>query len=274
MLQGTRVLLLFDNVNSHYVGRITEGANSAAKETSFEIDAINFYGRGDTIGPDLLSEDLAGVILTPPFSDDRQVLSLLERQRVPFIRIAPLLDLDRGASVMMDEFSASMKITKLLIEAGHNKIGFVRGPKEHLVNIRRYNGYAGALGGARLTPDPALIFQGDFSRVSGRQAAQALLSRQPTAIFASNDEMALGIMDYARSKGVAIPGDISLVGFDDDEEASRCTPGLTTVRQPLREMGGSAVHLLSKAKAGTVLDGKVVEVPFEVRERGSVRSLH
>ena len=185
-----------------------------------------------------------------------------------------MLDLDRGASVLMDELSASMDITKLLIAAGHTKIAFVRGPREHLVNIRRYNGYAGALGGARIALDPSLIFQGDFSRASGRQAAEALFKHRPTAIFASNDEMALGMMDFARSAGVAIPDDVSIVGFDDDAEAGQCVPALTTVRQPLREMGASAVQLLSQAGDAARLEGKLVEVPFEVRERDTVRCLN
>lgn len=274
MLQAKRVLLLFDNVNSHYVSRITEGANSAARETNFEIEGVNFYGRSDEIDADFFSNELFGVILTPPFSDDRRVLSMLEQRQLPFIRIAPMLDLDRGASVLMDELSASMDITKLLIAAGHTKIAFVRGPREHLVNIRRYNGYAGALGGARIALDPSLIFQGDFSRASGRQAAEALFKHRPTAIFASNDEMALGMMDFARSAGVAIPDDVSIVGFDDDEEAGQCVPALTTVRQPLREMGASAFQLLSQASDAARLEGKLVEVPFEVRERDTVRCLN
>ena len=273
MSQGTRVLLLFDNVNRHYVSRVTEGAIGAAKGTQFKIEAVNLFGREDELAPDLFTEGYQGVILTPPLSDDRRVLTILEQQRTPFVRIASMLDLDRGASVLIDELAASKMIAKLLIDAGHEKIAFIRGPREHLVNIRRYNGYAGALGGARLAPDPALVFKGDFSRASGRQAAEVLFKLHPTAIFASNDEMALGVMDYAKEVGVAIPDDVSVVGFDDDEEASRYVPSLTTVKQPLREMGASAVQLISEAKVGSNLNGRIVEVDFEVCSRDSVRTL-
>ena len=140
----------------------------------------------------------------------------------------------------MDEYDAARAITDLLLRKGHRRIGFVRGPKVHLVSMRRYNGYANALGGKGLRIDPTLVVQGDFSRQSGREQAATLFAARPTAIFASNDEMAVGIIDAAQAAGIAIPGDISLAGFDDNAIARTVRPRLTSVRQPLEEMGEAA----------------------------------
>src|SRR5690606_7030481 len=137
----------------------------------------------------LESATFGGIVLTPPLSDDRHVLSLIEARRLPYVRIAPLLDPDRGCTVIMDEYDAARAITAHLLDKGHRRIGFIRGPRIHLVSMRRFNGYANALGGRGLRIDQQLIVQGDFSRQSGRDLADKLFAAKPTAIFASNDEM-------------------------------------------------------------------------------------
>ena len=266
----SKILLLFDNVSSDYVTRISESASSVVHNSDHSIVVKNLHQTGRSV-QELLDEHApAGVILTPPYSDDRSVLSMLEERRIPFVRIAAMLDLERGCSVNMDELSASIAITKLLIEAGHTRVGFMRGPREHLVSIRRYNGYAGALGGARIAIDKDLVVLGDFSRQSGKEQAAALLRAKPTAIFASNDDMALGIIDAARARGISIPEDLSIVGFDDNTEAARANPPLTTVRQPLGRMGERAAEMVLERCSGATRSNVVEEVPFEVVERESV----
>jgi LacI family transcriptional regulator len=170
----------------------------------------------------------------------------------------------------MDEYDAARAITDLLLRKGHRRIGFVRGPKIHLVSMRRYNGYANALGGKGLRIDPSLIVQGDFSRQSGRDVASALFAARPTAIFASNDEMAVGIIDAAAAAGVSIPGDISLAGFDDNAIARTVRPRLTSVRQPLEEMGEAACRLLVDRIRRPSPTGRHEQVPFQIVERESV----
>jgi len=266
----TRILLLFDNNGTEYVSRIQEGASRMARSSGFPVQAENLFPSRKPITEFLESGSVAGVVLTPPLSDDRHVLSLLEERGLPYVRVAPLLDPDRGSTVVMDEYDAARAITDLLLQKGHRRVGFVRGPKIHLVSMRRYNGYANALGGKGLRVDPALIVQGDFSRQSGREQAAALFAAKPTAIFASNDEMAAGIIDAANAAGIAVPGDISLAGFDDNAVARTVRPRLTSVRQPLEEMGEVACQILVDRIRQPARGNQHKQVPFQIVERDSV----
>jgi LacI family transcriptional regulator len=266
----TRILLLFDNNGTEYVSRIQEGAIRFGRSSGFPVLAENLFPNRKPIIEFLESGTVAGVVLTPPLSDDRHVLSMIEARGLPYVRIAPLLDSDRGSTVVMDEYDAARAITDVLLERGHRRIGFVRGPRQHLVSVRRYNGYANALGGKGLRIDPALIVHGDFSRQSGREQAPSLFAAKPTAIFASNDEMAVGIIDAANAAGISIPGDISLAGFDDNAVARTVRPRLTSVRQPLEEMGEVACQLLVDRIRHSARGNQHKQVPFQIVERESV----
>ena len=153
----TRILLLFDNNGTEYVSRIQEGATRFGRTSGFPVQAENLFTSRKPIGEVLQSDSYAGIVLTPPLSDDRHVLSLVEARGLPYVRIAPLLDSERGSTVVMDEYDAARAITDVLLQRGHRRIGFVRGPRQHLVSVRRYNGYANALGGKGLRVDPSLI---------------------------------------------------------------------------------------------------------------------
>jgi LacI family transcriptional regulator len=265
-----RFLLLFDNNGNEYVSRIKEGASRFGQSSGFPEQAENLFGTGKSVADLLESDPPAGIVLTPPLSDDRHVLNLIEERRIPYVRIAPLLDTDRGNTVVMDEYDAARAITDLLLQKGHRRIGFVRGPNVHLVSMRRYNGYANALGGKGLRIDPALIVQGDFSRQSGREQAAKLFAAKPTAIFASNDEMAVGVIEAANSAGIDIPGDISLAGFDDNAIARTVRPRLSSVRQPLEEMGEVACQILVDRLRNPARANQHKQVPFEIMARESV----
>ena len=270
MNSRTRILLLFDNNGSEYVSRIQDAVSRSARSLGFLVQSENLFANRRPITEFLESETLAGIILTPPLSDDRHVLNQIEQRGLPCVRIAPMLDPDRGCTVIMDEYDAARAITDLLLRKGHRRIGFVRGPSVHLVSMRRYNGYANALGGKGLRIDQSLIVQGDFSRQSGREQAAALFAAKPTAIFASNDEMAAGIIDAARAVGIDIPKDISLAGFDDNTIARTVRPRLTSVRQPLEEMGETACKLLVDRIRQPSPTSEHKQVPFEIVERESV----
>jgi len=266
----TKILLLFDNNGNEYVSRIQEGASRFGRSSGFAVQAENLFHSRKPITEFLESDSWAGVVLTPPLSDDRHVLGLIEERRLPFVRIAPLLDMDRGSTVVMDEYDAARAITDLLLRKGHRRIGFVRGPNQHLVSMRRYNGYANALGGKGLRIDPALIVQGDFSRQSGREQAARLFAAKPTAIFASNDEMAVGVIEAANAAGISVPGEISIAGFDDNAIARTVRPRLSSVRQPLEEMGEAACQLIVDRLRHAARGNQHMQVPFQVVERESV----
>jgi LacI family transcriptional regulator len=266
----TRILLLFDNNVSEYQSRISDGVARTARSLGFPLQTENLFTARQPITAFLDSDTFAGIILTAPLSDDRHVLGLIDDRGLPCVRIAPMLEPDRGCTVIMDEYDAARAITDLLLRKGHRRIGFVRGPKVHLVSMRRYNGYANALGGKGLRIDPTLIVQGDFSRQSGRDAAASLFAARPTAIFASNDEMAVGILDAAAAAGISVPGDISLAGFDDNVIARTVRPRLTSVRQPLEEMGEAAARLLIDRIRRPSPGSRHEQVPFQIVERESV----
>jgi LacI family transcriptional regulator len=267
------ILVLFDNNGQEYVSRIHEGARRLSQATGFRVQAENLYSTRRRIEEVLADDSFGGIVLTPPLSDDRHVLSLIEQRKLPYVRIAPLLDPDRGCTVIMDEYDAARAITAHLLDKGHRRIGFIRGPRVHLVSMRRFNGYANAIGGKNLRIDPALIVEGDFSRQSGRELAGKLFAAKPTAIFASNDEMAIGVIEAARTANIDIPRRISLVGFDDNAAARTVRPRLTSLRQPLEEMGETACKILADRIRNPSRTHDHVQVPFQIVERDSVAEI-
>ncbi|UIP06254.1 substrate-binding domain-containing protein [Erythrobacter sp. SDW2] len=271
MSASKRVLLLSDNPGWDYVGRIRTGAAKMLGRENAELVSINIHGQGKTTKEVFDPTHYGGLIVTPPVSDDRHFLSHVEASGIPFVRIAALLDPERGCVVGMDEFEAASAVTAVLTAAGHRRIGIVRGPSSHLVSMRRYNGYANALGAKGMRVDQALVVQGDFTRESGRAQAGKLFAAGATAIFASNDDMAAGIIDAAARQNIAIPGDISLVGYDDNAVATQVRPQLTTVRQPCEAMGEAAATLIAARLRNPRLPNEQVVVPFEIVERESVR---
>jgi len=273
MASSTNILVLFDNNGQEYASRIHAGARRVSQSSGFQVNAENLFLSRRTVAEVLEEGSFAGIVLTPPLSDDRQVLSLIEARGLPYVRIAPLLDPDRGSTVIMDEYDAARAITAHLLDKGHRRIGIIRGPRIHLVSMRRFNGYANAIGGKGLRIDPTLVVEGDFSRRSGRDEAPKLFAAKPTAIFASNDEMAVGVIDAARAANIAVPGDISVVGFDDNAIAKSVTPRLTSVRQPLEEMGETASRLVVDRIRNPGRAHEQVQVPYQVVERESVREI-
>lgn len=273
METAAHILMLFDNVNQDYVSRLQRGAERHAAAAGVALKSVNTYGSDQ--GPlDLIAaEGIAGVILTAPLCDDRHLMLRLEDLGIPFARIASMLDPGRGITVVMDEYEASRAITGVLLEAGHRRIAIVRGPRSHLASMRRYNGFNAAMGTKGGRVDPKLIVEGDFSKESGKALARQVFSQKPTAIFSSNDGMAAGLIESAREMGINIPGDVSIVGFDDDPIAQKLNPPLTTVRQPLGEMGAEACRLLVDHIKGKGDARAHADVPFEIVERQSVAAV-
>jgi LacI family transcriptional regulator, repressor for deo operon, udp, cdd, tsx, nupC, and nupG len=142
-------------------------------------------------------------------------------------------------------------MTAYLASLGHRRIGYIRGPTSNVLEHERFAGYRDALRAAGLAFDAALVTAGDFTLESGEAAATTYLSRPlPDAIFACNDEMAMGLIRGLTAAGIVVPRDVSVAGFDDIEFAEAYNPPLTTVRQARREIGEQAAGLLLKLIAG------------------------
>ncbi|MEQ7154664.1 LacI family DNA-binding transcriptional regulator [Brevundimonas aurifodinae] len=210
-----------------------------------------------------------GIILTPPHSENRALVEMLTRRQVPVARMGVRGE-GLGFGVFMDDRRAAEEATRHLIGLGHARIGFIAGSPRFQASRQRREGYADALRSAGLTVDEALIAPGDFTFESGVAATERLLALpdRPTAILASNDEMALAALHVASRRGIGVP-DLSLVSFDDTPGVRLSVPGLTSIRQPISDMAARAAELLigvSKTGDATPSDHLL---PFGLEIRGS-----
>jgi LacI family transcriptional regulator len=185
-----------------------------------------------------------GVILTPPHSGNPLIINLLEAHGISFARIGSLTE-GPGIRLIMDDTRAARIATEHLVALGHRRIGFIAGPDDYELSAWRVDGWRTGMYAAGLPTDD-LLAQGDFSHVSGRTAATALLAlpEPPTAIIASNDQMTLATLELARERGLTIPTDLSLISFDDTPIIRLAHPPLTAIVQPIAEVTAQAVTLI------------------------------
>ncbi len=197
-----------------------------------------------------------GMILIPPLCDMASLVEHISRFKVPLVRIAGGLDL-YGKSIAIDDRSISRDMVAHLVEQGHRRIGFILPHPDHALAQSRYRGYLDGLEEAGIAPEASLIRPGRFDVESGAQAARTLLElpHPPTAIFAANDDMALGALQVAHARHLSIPGDIAIAGFDDSPASRLAYPALTTVRQPTELLGAAAAAMLLDGE----LDPRAIE---------------
>ena len=210
-----------------------------------------------------------GVILTPPHSENPLIINQLVAHKISFARIGSVRS-GPGFALTMDDERAARLATEHLIELGHQRIGFIAGPDEYELSGWRVDGWRGAMAAAGLASD-GLLAQGDFSYAAGREAAAILLERlsPPTAIIASNDQMTLATLAYARDRGIKVPDDLSLISFDDTPIVRFTHPPLTAVVQPIAEVIEKAVELIIADQFEPVeIDGPIV-VPARLERRAS-----
>jgi len=253
VLAGSRsflIGLLYDTPSSYYTHSIQMGALERCREAGFHLvlEKCNSDARNVAAVTlvNIKRTRLDGVILTPPLSDNQAIRETLVEQKIPHVLISPP-KLEPGiSSVYMDDRQAAFDMTQYLISLGHRRIGFIKGLSRHGAAMLRLLGYEDALRSSGIKLDEALVKDGNFRFQSGADAAEQLLRQKerPTAIFASNDEMGAGAVATAHRLGVSIPRELSVVGFDDVPYASITWPALTTVHQPIVEMGAAAAGLL------------------------------
>ncbi len=210
------------------------------------------------------------VIILPEESSDE--LEQLLNHGYRFVVIDPLLPLnERIPAVSAAHAAGADQAMKHLLSLGHTRIAAITGPRGWKATEDRRRGYYAALAAAGIMPDPELEVESNFELGGGAAAAEQLLAlpKPPTAIFCFNDNMAVGAMQTARVRGVRIPEDLSIVGFDDLEAAEIVTPPLTTVRQPLAEMGRIAVSLLMRLLDNQRLEALHVELGTRLVVRDS-----
>ncbi|MEQ1498830.1 MAG: LacI family DNA-binding transcriptional regulator [Novosphingobium sp.] len=211
-----------------------------------------------------------GIILTPPHSDNAQIVGLLAKQNLPFVRIGSKQN-GTGIPVSMDDEGSARTATRYLIERGHQRIGFISGSSEYELSGWRVDGWQAEMAAAGLDCT-GLLAPGDFSYGSGEAAALALLNLQqpPSAIIASNDQMALAALEMARQRGISVPDELSLISFDNTPLVHFTQPPLTAVDQPIAATASKAVELIIAAQKGDAAPIALTVIEGAIVERGSV----
>lgn len=197
----------------------------------------DFYRRA------LRSQLLDGVVIMSAFLDDPLIPRLL-RDRIPFVIIGRYPRESAASYVDADNVRGSRMATAHLLRQGRQRMASITGPASMIAGLDRREGYQTALREADLPLEEKLIVAGDFTEASGYAAMQQLLPQEPDAVFVANDLMAVGALRAIRQAGRRVPEDVALVGFDDAQVAAYADPPLTTVRQPVYELGSTAIDLL------------------------------
>ncbi len=278
------VALVYDNPSPYYIAKIQAGAIDACRKFGYHLvpeplqlpDVGDEESQAETVRHLLHRLPVDGVILTPPLSDSPGVIKALEAMKIPFVLIAPSGRENGFNAVKMDDIQAAREMTEFLIAQGHKSIGFIKGHPEHSATALRYEGFRDAMANARLTVHSHEVIQGDFSFRSGVNAAEALLSDKdshPSAIFASNDDMAAGVVSVASRLGIIVPDELSVCGFDDTPLAKILFPQLTTVQQPIYEMGFHAVKtLVDPTQKSKPAETRNLEFKLVVRDSALIQS--
>ncbi len=243
--------IVYDNPNAPYVINIQEGALTALRRKGYELvvhPCDRHSAEFQTEIRQLISrQKLDGVILLPPVSENASLAAMLSELDCPYVRVlsAPLDEPDN--LVLSCDRESSAEVAEHLARLGHQRIAMISGPAEgYRSSFERVTGFRQALAERGLALEPHYIVEGAYTFESGAACAEHLLSMspRPTAIFAGNDETAAGVYRTAYLRGLKIPDDLTVVGFDDSPLASRLCPSLTTMRQPIRDMGRIAAEKL------------------------------
>ncbi|MEG3177158.1 LacI family DNA-binding transcriptional regulator [Sphingomonas sp. RB3P16] len=215
-------------------------------EPGTEIAAIEHLTRGR----------IDGIVLPPPLCDSALVLEALHAREIPVMAISTGRAPGWALSVSIDDRRAAYDMTRHLVDLGHRRIGFITGAPNQTASGERLEGYRAALVELGVKTDPALVADGLFTYRSGLDAAAYLLALDPppSAIFAANDDMAAAAIAVAHRRGLDVPRDVTVVGFDDSALATTIWPGLTTIRQPVTDMARIAVELLVGSIQGRTID--------------------
>ena len=277
--EAAHIGLLHMNPSASYLSKLMVGALEGCRRQGCQLVVAGCGAAEDedVEGAQRLVDDAVdGVVLVAPLPELSQVREVFSAAGIPFVGVAVGETPDFAPNVRIDDFAAAHDLTRHLLAAGHRRICFIRGHPNQSSSERRYQGFAAALEEARLQPQADLIEQGYFSYRSGLEAADRLLSRPapPTAIFASNDDMAAATVSVAHRRGLLVPDDVSIVGFDDTAIATTVWPELTTVRQPVEAMVEAALGLLLEElrarRAGEAPERREEVLAYAIIERGSV----
>ncbi|KQN30107.1 transcriptional regulator [Sphingomonas sp. Leaf34] len=269
--------LFFDDPASGYAAEVQLGAMARCRHHGYHL-VVERIDRDapaplDEVARTLQALQLAGVILTPPIGDWSDLTDLLEQRGIPVVKLNSSQTGASAAVIHIDDYQAARDMTEHLIMLGHRDIAFVQGIVSHDAAGKRLAGFRDAMRCAGIDIREAWIQAGDFSFRSGIAAGDAILSTEdrPSAVFAANDEMALGVLVSAARRNIAVPKALSVVGFDDAPIARMAWPQLTTIRQPNAVLAGVAIDILADPAYQQAGDrpARSVQVPYSFIGRSS-----
>ena len=268
--------LLVESLTVAYFGEIARGVDEKMAAMQYDLMLYTTHrhqGRESVYVTSLTRNLVDGLLLVLPRKAEAYV-EILRRRRFPFVLVDPTGLGFEVPSVGTKNRQGAYDATRYLIELGHHRIGFITGDMALGCALDRLEGYRQALSEAGLPLAPELIQEGDFLQPGGYICANTLLDLEhpPTAIFASNDVSAFGAMEAVRQRGLRIPEDCSILGFDDIPQAALAYPALTTVRQPLTELGSVAAQLLLTYIENPDAAVQRIELPTELISRQSCQA--
>jgi LacI family transcriptional regulator len=258
-LAGTKsftIAYVYDNPNAYYIIDMQEGILSACRQQGFELLINPCDSQKENITEDIINTIKhardAGLVLTPPFSEQPEFVKRITALDIKVVRImsGDVAPDELSPCVMVNDREAAQTITQHLIDLGHKKIGFIAGGAEHMSTIERYKGYRHALKINDIEFNKNLVIEGEYSFESGVNGAQKLMAKEvkpkntPTAIFSCNDEIAAGALFAARLMNIKIPEQLSITGFENSPFSRQTWPKLTTADQPNKQIAHDAASLL------------------------------
>lgn len=242
--------MVYDNPNPSYVTEAMYGALSHCRANGYEL----IVHPCDSTQPDIHDEilnfvkraNIDGVVLLPPVSESDELVAKLRAIDCRYVRLLSVVSDDTAHMVYSNDRQGVGHVVDHLVALGHKDIGFIQGPNNSKTALERYDGFKERLESHGLDLPAHRMAVGSFTFQSGVECAEWLLNSDtpPTAIFASNDEMAFGAMVAAEKMGISIPRELAIVGFDDNPQATKIWPALTTVNLPIKEMGRLATEKL------------------------------
>ena len=266
--------LLFRIPSAAYLGEFLIGALDRCSAINAQL-IVHKHKRGDgeaEAAAILAADRLDGIILPPPLADAHELTERLRDQGIMMVATGSVRSAPSLASIGIDDRGAAHEMTRHLVKLGHRRIGFITGLPNHASTGLRLGGYRDALAEAGIELDEGLIAHGTYTYQSGLEAAEHLLALEPrpTAIFASNDDMAAAAIAAAHRHRLDVPSQLSICGFDDTPLATTIWPELTTIRQPVAAMAEGAVTMLADM-IGRQRAGLPVEIPHRLLDFELIR---
>jgi len=243
-----RIGLLYSNPSAAFLSEFLVGAMDQCRQGGGQL----LLERCDDLASQrsaiacLVEAGVDGILVPPPLCDSTEVLAQLNQMGVPAIAVATARPAPGVSAVRIDDYQGALAMTQYLIAQGHRDIGFIEGDPAHTPALLRRQAFEDAMRDAGLKVDARRVAQGYFTYRSGLDAARELLGADtlPTAIFASNDDMAAATLAVAHGMGLQVPQQLSVCGFDNTPVATTVWPELTTIHQPIADMARAAVQLV------------------------------